>query len=57
VHTFDLFSASPGHKVLDVFGSKSATRKARTLTFRCTGRRGAFSSGSTVDVDGLDVLH
>jgi hypothetical protein len=57
VHTFDLYSASPGTKVLDVFGSKSATRKARTLTFRCTGKRGIFATGSAVDVDGLSVLH
>jgi hypothetical protein len=56
VHTFDLYSASPGHKTFNVFGSKSGLRKSRKLTFRCTGNKNSFSTGTTVDVDGLNVL-
>jgi hypothetical protein len=57
VKTVNLYSPAAGHKVIDLWGSKNTARKARTLTFRCTGNKGTFSTGFSVDVDGLDALH
>jgi hypothetical protein len=56
VATADLFSASPGHKLIDFFGSASTPRKVRTFTFRCTGKHGPFTDKATVAIDGLDVI-
>ncbi|HWC34488.1 MAG TPA: hypothetical protein VG650_06635 [Mycobacteriales bacterium] len=56
VATADLFSSAPGHKLIDFFGSVGTPRKARTFTFRFTGKHSPFTDKSTVDIDGLDVI-
>jgi hypothetical protein len=56
VATADLFSAAPGHKLIDFFGSANTQRKQRTFTFKCIGKHSRFTDRSTVDIDALDVL-
>jgi len=56
IATADLFSASPGHKLIDFFGSVGSHRKKRTFTFRCIGKHGPFTDRTTVAIDGVDVI-
>jgi hypothetical protein len=56
VATADLFSAAPGIKLVDFFGSAHTPRKKRTFTVKCIGKHGPFTDKSTVAIDGLDVL-
>ena len=56
IATADLFSAAPGHRLIDFFGSANTLRKERTFTFRCIGKHSPFTDKSTVDIDGLDVI-
>lgn len=57
VMTADLFSAASGHKLIDFFGSETTPRKARTFTFRYTGKHSPFTDRAKVDIDGLDVIY
>ncbi|HVT65497.1 MAG TPA: hypothetical protein VHD81_10100 [Mycobacteriales bacterium] len=57
IATADLFSAAPGQKLIDFFGSANTERRKRTFTFKCIGKHSPFTDKSTVDIDGLDVLH
>ncbi|HVV74742.1 MAG TPA: hypothetical protein VHC43_01805 [Mycobacteriales bacterium] len=57
IMTADLFSAAPGHKLIDFFGSTTTPRKRRTFTFRYTGKHSPFTDKTTVDIDGLDVIY
>ncbi|HVX68258.1 MAG TPA: S53 family peptidase [Mycobacteriales bacterium] len=56
VATADLFSAAPGHKLIDFFGAVGTTRKKRTFTFRCIGKHSPFGDRTTVNIDGIDVI-
>ncbi|HWA65178.1 MAG TPA: hypothetical protein VG899_02260 [Mycobacteriales bacterium] len=55
IGTYDLFSSAPGHTTIPFFGGIHTPAKTRTFTFKCTGVRGTFSSGTTVGIDGLAV--
>ncbi|HVT22569.1 MAG TPA: hypothetical protein VHE57_14405 [Mycobacteriales bacterium] len=57
IATTNLFSASPGHKLIDFFGSVHTARKVRTFTFRCTGKHGRFTDQAKVAIDGLSVVY
>lgn len=53
--TYDLYSASPNHKIITFFGTPGTADKRRTFRFYATGKKNALSSSARIDIDALIV--
>lgn len=52
---YDLYSASPKHKIITFFGTPGTAAKRRTFRIYATGQKSASSSSARIDIDALIV--